>query len=568
MSHSNALRGHATKGGPKQHVGSRRRRADLRRGVLRRRPDSEPLRPTLGPQVCRWMEANLIHGEGDYFGQPFKLRAWQRAFVYRCYELNPDGTRIVKEALLGLPKGNGKTELAAAICWVELAGPVVFDRWAADGRPIGKRRLAPNIPVAAASFEQADKVFGAARMMAGPTLREYFDIFDVEILSKNVEEPARMYRVAAVAGTNDGGLPTFFCADELHEWIGKKKRVHTVLANGIAKRKGGWTLNISTAGWDITSLLGRMVIRGKRIREGKAPADPKFLFEWHEYVEPRDKNGNKIELDFSNKKKLAAAIREANPAADDFLDVEERIMRLEQDVDEHEFRRYYLNQWATAPDSWLAPGVWEACADREREVPDTDARIVLVLDGQYDGQSTGIVGATVDDEKPHLFVLRSWEKQTEKTDEERDAEEEGNDENRGEWRVTLTQIEQEIRDLCAEHTVLMVGMDPSRWRSTLTRLEEEGLPVIAYETHLASRMVPACTDFKEALSERGMTHDGNERMARHFDNAMVRIDSRGPRIVKEHDKSERHIDLAVAAVAAFDLAKRQSDESGDDFRPQ
>ena len=52
----------------------------------------------------------------------------------------------------------------------------------------------------------------------------------------------RMYRVAAIAGTNDGGLPTFFVADELHEWVGRKERVHVVIANGLAKRKDAWSL--------------------------------------------------------------------------------------------------------------------------------------------------------------------------------------------------------------------------------------------------------------------------------------------------------------------------------------
>jgi phage terminase large subunit-like protein len=36
-----------------------------------------------------------------------------------------------------------------------------------------------------------------------------------------------MYRVAAVAGTNDGGNHSFRIADELHEWDGRKERVHS-----------------------------------------------------------------------------------------------------------------------------------------------------------------------------------------------------------------------------------------------------------------------------------------------------------------------------------------------------
>src|SRR5690606_35544531 len=109
--------------------------------------------PTLGPWVCRWIERFLVHSQGDYLGQPFRLRPWQKAFIYRAYELLPDGSRRYDRALLGVGKGNGKTELAAALALAELAGPVVFDGWERPGvprRPVP--RTAPDIPIAAASF--------------------------------------------------------------------------------------------------------------------------------------------------------------------------------------------------------------------------------------------------------------------------------------------------------------------------------------------------------------------------------------------------------------------------------
>jgi phage terminase large subunit-like protein len=46
-------------------------------------------------------------------------------------------------------------------------------------------------------------------------------------------------------------------------------------------------------------------------------------------------------------------------------------------------------------------------------------------------------------------------------------------------------------------------------------------------------------------------------LARHVGNALVRNDSRGHRIVKEHKDSTRRIDLAVAAVTAHAWAVGQ-----------
>src|SRR5688572_11216467 len=129
------------------------------------------LPPTLGPAVCGWIERTLVHGEGDYLGEPFRLEPWQKRIIYRLYEHDPQtGTRLVRRALIILPKGCGKTELAAAIGLAELCGPVHL------GASGPTRRKAPNIPVAAASYEQANRLYGAAKVMAerGP-LAQFLD---------------------------------------------------------------------------------------------------------------------------------------------------------------------------------------------------------------------------------------------------------------------------------------------------------------------------------------------------------------------------------------------------------
>lgn len=489
------------------------------------------------------MEKNLVHGPGDKFGQPYRIEPYMREFIWLAYELKADGSRRITRADLGVGKGNAKTELAAAISAAELGGPVVFSHWDDNGRPVGKRRTSPDIPVAAASFDQADLVFGcAAAMIKHGPLADYFEVYETEILVKG--GPGRMYRVAAVAGTNDGARPTFFPADELHEWLGSKERVHLVLSNGRAKRADAWELNITTAGWDIGSLLGRKYRHGQRVLAGEIK-DDSLLFRWYE---PKDKN-----VDLTDLPALRKALREANPAS--FVNIEALVQR-SREIPEFEFRRYHLNQWVESPEQWLPHGAFAGCADPKRDVEDA-AEVVLVLDGQYDGQSTGLIGCAVPQElegqaertKPHLFVVQSWEKGE-----------------RADWKVTIAEAEQAVRDACARYTVLQIGMDPNRWRSSIARLEEEGLPVVAYESHSAARMVPACAQFYDATVEKRVSHDGDDRMAAHVANAVVKVDSRGPRIVKEHRDSERHIDLAVGAVAAFDLATRAA-AYADDFRP-
>ena len=67
-------------------------------------------------------------------------------------------------------------------------------------------------------------------------------------------------------------------------------------------------------------------------------------------------------------------------------------------------------------------------------------------------------------------------------------------------------------------------------------------------------MTPATTRFYEAVVSGAITHSGDPLIARHVGNAVLKSDSRGTRIYKEHKHSPRKIDLAVAAVMAFDRA--------------
>src|SRR5947209_6936026 len=100
-------------------------------------PDPEPW-PTLGPDVCAFIEGHLCHGPGDLLGQPVKLNNEQRAWIYRLYEIHPEkaerrkkrviiseshpmaGKRRFQRGALSLRKGSSKTEFAAWIAAVEL----------------------------------------------------------------------------------------------------------------------------------------------------------------------------------------------------------------------------------------------------------------------------------------------------------------------------------------------------------------------------------------------------------------------------------------------------------------
>jgi phage terminase large subunit-like protein len=58
---------------------------------------------------------SLIHTKGPAAGKPFKLEPWQRRFVDELYKVDERGQRIYKRAVLGVPRGNEKSPLAAGL---------------------------------------------------------------------------------------------------------------------------------------------------------------------------------------------------------------------------------------------------------------------------------------------------------------------------------------------------------------------------------------------------------------------------------------------------------------------
>jgi phage terminase large subunit-like protein len=90
-------------------------------------------------------------------------------------------------------------------------------------------------------------------------------------------------------------------------------------------------------------------------------------------------------------------------------------------------------------------------------------------------------------------------------------------------------------------------------------MEKENLFPLTLYPQSPSRMVSSCQRLYEAVSQENVHHGGDPVLAaalsRHLANAVVKMDRFGPRITREHKGSQRHIDLAVCAVMAFDRAR-------------
>jgi phage terminase large subunit-like protein len=443
-------------------------------------------------------------------GTPLVLRDWQKELIRNLYAGDGNDGFQSKLALVGMPRKSGKSAVMSILAAYDLFfGPKGGEVYSI-----------------AAEKEQARIVFSDTKktIEANPELLELTKIYRdaIEVISTG-----SVYRVLSAESYSKEGLsPTSIFADELHAHQSRELFDVMSLAMG-ARGNQAHMVAITTAGvkTDRTgqdSIAYNLYQYGQKVSRGEV-ADPSFFMAWWEAPpesDHRDPETWKL----------------ANPGYGDICDAADFESAVRR-TPEPEFRTKRCNQWVSSATGWLPTGSWEACAG---EIDLTDKDYIIGFDGSFSGDSTVLVGATVE-EQPQVFMIRAWEKDITIHDDQ--------------WRVDILEVENTIRDyIKANPRIKEIACDPYRWSRSMEILQDEGYPIVEYPSTNARRMVPACARFADAVLDRNMIHDGDPLLARHLSNAVVKVDNLGPRIVKENRNSNRRIDAAVAAVIAFDRA--------------
>ena len=457
---------------------------------------------TTGDRVVKFIENFVVHGEGDFYGQPFKLDNWQKAMIYELYELNDQGTRKYREALIGLPKGNGKSALISAIGLYELLGSGV---------------VSPLVAVAAASYEQANLVFGTMKTMCdeSPVLRGMVETFQNEIQVK--EGSGRAYRIAAKAGTADGGRNSCSIFDEVHEFNNiNLERVHYVLANNTAKRRDGIVINISTAGHDLDSLMGRLYQRGELKEAGKSD-DPEFYYKWYGAKDTDDPEDEEI-------------WKKVNPAIENDWWPVENLRRRRKSLPLNEFQRYHLNQWSRLDEeSWISAEQWESCLDEDLELI-VGEETFIGIDMALRHDTCAVVYGQKDENGVVRVKSKIW------TPNNEDA-------------LDIQEIEAFIIELATKYKIMECAYDPAFFERSAQILMDRGIPMVNFpQTH--SRMIPACGNAYELIANARVRHDNDPQFTDQVMSAAQRVTDMGWRLSK--GRSKRKIDACIAMVLMLD----------------
>jgi phage terminase large subunit-like protein len=448
-----------------------------------------------GSRAIAFVERYVRTPKGTGARRRMRLRPWQRAIVHGLLdEPRP------RQGLVSIPAGNGKSTLAAALGLFGLLADSV------EGA---------QVLVVASDERQAGIILRTAKRMVelDDELAARVQTFADHLLEPRTDSV--FMALPADPGALQGWDPSLAIVDELHVVTDD---TFEAMAARAGKREHSLLLAISTPP---KSGADDCVMR-RLVDHGRSGADPSFYFA--EFAAP---SGCPVDDEL--------AWAQANPALDDFLHRDALRATLPPKMREAAFRRYRLGQWVTLDGAWLPDGAWAACADATRGIPDgTD--VVCGFDGSFSGDCTALVAVTVE-ARPHVELVELWE-----------APEGSRD-----WRVPVVAVEDAIRAACRRWRVLEVAADPYRWARSLELLDAEGIPVGEYPQGPA-RMGPATSRFYSAVVDGLLSHDGSSALARHVANAVLKEDSRGARLAKEHKDSRRRIDAAVAAVMAHDRA--------------
>lgn len=456
-------------------------------------------KPTDGNEIIDFAADYFTVLKGFRAGEPLAFTNWQKWLLKSLYERRPDGRLRYRRALIGLPRKQGKSLIGSTIAvYGMIAGEAGAEVYAV-----------------ASDRQQARIIFGEARsqILNNPLLAA-----ECKVYRDAIEMPrfGSIFRVLSSEFRGQAGLnPSLVLFDEL--WAQQSADLYDQMTLGSGARLEPLTVSITTAGYDLNTLAGELYQYGKSVA-AKEVDDPAFGFWWWE-ASPDCPLDDKKEWYKSNPN-----------VAEGLLDPEDLAAAVKQSS-ESAFRRWRLNQWVRAQESWLPAGAWEQCVSDRKLDPDLPVWAGIDMALKHD--SIAVVVAQPQEDRI-VVSSRIWHPQDEGVD--------------------VADIENYLRELHGSYRVTEFAFDPAYFQRSAEILIDDGLPMVEYP-QTASRMVPACGHIYELIVGGKIAHDGSPTFTDQVLSAAQRMTDSGWRLSK--GKSKRKIDACIAMVMAVDRASRR-----------
>lgn len=470
----------------------------------------------------------LKHVKGALAGTPLKLEEWQKAIIGNLFGWKrADGTRRYREAMVFIPRKNGKTTISAGIALLMLV---------LDGEP------GAEVYSAAADREQAALCFDQAKGMVAqePQLSAKCSVYQRAITCG-----ASSYKaISAEANTKHGYNAHCVIFDEVHAQ--PNRDLVDVLATSMGARTQPMMVFITTSDYQRESICNEKHDYACKVRDGIIE-DSSFLPVIYEIG---------VEEDWTDVDVLA----KANPNLGISLSrewLEREIARAkETPAYENTFRRLHGNVRTESESRWFSMHRWDACAQ------DFTAQDLTGLEchGGIDLASTQDISAFVlafPNEDSTVNVL-PWFWLPEESAQERERK---NGIPYSAWArdglINLTpgnsidhdRLEADILQICKQYNVRSIGYDSWNADALRGRLEQGGMEMWKFPQTINALNEPS-KRIETLILNGGLHHNGNAVLRWMASNVTVDSDNNG-NIKPSKKKSTEKIDGIVAMVMAM-----------------
>ena len=491
-------------------------------------------------RVSKFIE-RLTLWEGKWADKHFQLAPFQREIIDQIYgPLEVDGKRQVRTACIWLPRGCGKTSLAAAISLAHFMGP--------EAEPGGQ------IIMAAADRNNASIAFNHAWQMAkrDPELLQRIDPLESRKLLRHPGTSSTLQAVSSEAYSKYGLNCSLFLADEVHAWQESEARqLWSAITDSQIKRENPLTILISTAGYGQGGLAYDLWERSKQIASGEI-VDPT----WMVYIASMPDDADWTERgswDFH------PGVRSGFVDADNILGKIGLAQGSPSDL--ASLMQFHANRWREgAADPWVDIGTYDK-AEPQSELEGRECWMGVDLSAVNDLTSVALVfpseggdGKRRWDVKAHFWLPEQTigrKSDLDKANYQRWA--------RDGW-MTLTEgdvidhnaIYEWIIEQMAEYQVVEVSIDRALATWLNTQLLERHISVVQYGQGMLSMAAPV-REIKRAIMDGHFRHGGNPVLRMCFANVVAEQDaSENEKFTKS--RSRGRIDGSVAAAMAIGRA--------------
>ncbi|MGV0042030.1 terminase [Mycobacterium colombiense] len=542
-------------------------------------PDSDVLYPSLGDQVCNFLESHSVFGPGDLKGQPYKLAEDWEYVTYRAYEYMPKGHRRAgkrrfQRVNISIRKGAAKTEFLGQVAFGELHpyAPVRFNGYNADGTLApGRPVVDPFIPLLAnAKIQVEELAYGALKVICEncPADVRCFcpecdgdkchwcgenclgpDAFDIGVdriirLTPDGKADGKCVPVATSPDTNDGGRTTFNGYDETHRlYLPSEKAAVTTMDENLGKRtaQDPWGMAVTTVGEPgQQSVAEDDHFEAEAMARGEVSRPDVFYF--HRQASDH--------WDLEKFEDRVEAVREASgPDLAERTDLERIAARWDKPkADKSYLERVWTNRWTQQGAQAWDIKRWRDVLRRPGERIKPGAYVTVGFDGARMRDATGFV---VTDIRTGLQQREGlWERPRNALDG---------------WEVPELEVNAKKKEIFKRYRVVRMYADPPHWNFTVGMWAADDPDVVMeFWTNQRRRMYKACEAFEDAIASGSVGHDSHEDgydngdLTRHIGNAgkhdtNLLVDPETEKklwiLTKLHP--DRKIDLCPAAVLSW-----------------